>query len=122
MKTLLEWRLERLVEDLSPGFGAGQNSVPQNGIGGDDMDGIDPNVLNIISKVVPQVRAEFQDPQDAIEAIALACIVALNNLGRTESIEKIKRAVDIESPNGPLMSGMPRHRSPNASPASEIPG
>ena len=111
MKTLLEWRLERLWREFAP---VGDMGVNGDTAGNGGTDHIDPNVLRILSKVVPQVRAEFQDEQDAIEAIALACIFALNELGRTESIEKIKRTLEAQSPRGSLMTGVPKARTPQS--------
>ncbi len=92
MKSLHEWKLERLAEYAPANVGQQAR--------------IDPNVLRLIQKVTAPIRAEYQDAEDAIEAIALSCIVVLNGLGKNDSIEKIKKAVDSGSPQGPLMQGM----------------
>ena len=92
MKSLFEWKLDQLMEYAPAGVGQAHH--------------IDPNVLNLIKKVTAPIRAEYQDAEDAIEAIALSCIVVLNGLGKSDSIEKIKKAVDAGSPQGPLMAGM----------------
>ena len=92
MKSLYEWKLEQLLEYAPANVGQQAH--------------IDPQVLQLIQKVTQPIRAEYQNAEDAIEAIALSCIVVLNGLGKSDSIEKIKKAVDAGSPQGPLMAGM----------------
>ena len=90
MISLAEWKLFGRKNDGNnpgglppPGMGTDADAYPTS---------VDPNALRILKKVLPQVRAEFSDEQDAIEAIALACVSALTVLGRSNSIEKVKRA------------------------------